>query len=67
MQELQREVLQIVSTIIIKQGSFTLLQIDIRNHKMEDLIYYKAGKPLLQWGHVLKICKFIAKRPDRLR
>ena len=67
MQELEREVLQIGSTIIAKQGSFALLQIDSRNYKMEHLIYYKVGKPLLQWGHVLKIGKFIAKWADRLR
>ena len=45
----------------MKQGSFALLQSDRRNYKMEQLIYYKVGQSLLQWGHVLKKDSFIAK------
>ena len=63
MQELQSKafLLQNGVSIIIKQGSFALLQSDKRNYKMGQLIYYKVGQSLLQWGHVLKKDSFIAK------
>ena len=63
MQELQSKafLLQNGVSIIIKQGSFALLQSDKRNYKMGQLIYYKVGQSLLQWGHVLKKSGFIAK------
>ena len=62
-QELQSEafLLQNKASIIIKQGSFALLQSDKINYKMVQLIYYKVGQSLLQWGHVLKKGSFIAK------
>ena len=62
MQELQSKafLLQNGVSIIIKQGSFALLQSDKRNYKMGQLIYYKVGQSLLQWGHVLKKGSFIA-------
>ena len=68
MQELQTEVFSLENgaSIIIKQASFALLQSDKRNYKMEQLIYYKVGQSLLQWGHVLKKGSFIAKWADRL-
>ena len=63
MQELQSEVfsLQNGASIIINQGSFALLQSDKRNYEVEQLIYYKVGQLLLQWGHVLKKDSFIEK------
>ena len=63
MKELQSKafLLQNGVSIIIKQGSFALLQSDKRNYKMGQLIYYKLGQSLLQWWHVLKEGSFIAK------
>ena len=67
MQELQSEVflLQNGASIIIKQGSFALLQSDKRNFKMEQLIYYKVGQSLLQSGAgITKWGKYITKRSN---
>ena len=63
MQELQSKaiLLQNGASTIIKQGSFALLQRDKRHYKMGQLIHCKVGQSLLQWGHVLKKDRFIAK------